>query len=721
MSLYPVSNYNIGTGVTTGSFDTLTVTTLQVSTIQDITGNNALTFSAGVMTAINTILGSISSINTTGSSANTNYYITFVPNSSTSTGQTVFTDSTNTLQYNPSTGTLTATTFNGGVNYINTNAMSGTTFYPIFVNTSGTVSNQIPWTKSTFSYNNSTSTLSVVNYSGTQYTIGGTNTMSASVTRTLFAGGSGITVNSGVAIGTGYTDPSIVGLSMICNAGSTDAIVIYDNAIANMLFNLNGVRITTTLPITSTGGFIGSLTGRATLISTTLQSTGTQFISFVPLSATTSAGQVVGTDGALSYNVATSTLTVTDISSSGTHYVNVLEATSGIGILNSAFLELNSSSLKRWLINCTADPTNNLQFSYYNGVFAVSYATLSVGGTFSTTNLSATGTITGNILHAVNQIQTYDIGVGLTANYTYFYRGNGATFFGSVVAGSPANQLTITTAGVQVISGTLTSPTITCAGVTTSQTNKATFQTQTYDTTTPFTDYSYIQRTSGITYLGQVTGAGGYNAITYTGTNVSVASELSVNGTIKGFTGQVWLYDVAVTGNYCYLQYYATVFYAILLYFGTPYTMYYCSNTLFVCNGTCYAPAFVVSSCKNLKENIEDLCGNYCANFIKKLKPKRYNYKKVFDKDGIETKPDIHLKTRFGLLAQDVESDLCHCENLGVYQEPKEKESAGINYIEIIAPLVKVVQDLMLQQQNLMKTITEQNERIKVLENKING
>ena len=456
------------------------------------------------------------------------------------------------------------------------------------------------------------------------------------------------------------------------------------------------------------------------LINITSETTASETDLIPFIKGTAGNGKALYVDTAFSFNPYLNTLTIPNISSSGTHYAGVFEATSGIGILNSAFLELNSSTLKRWLINCTADPTNNLQFAYYNGVFALSLATLSVGGTFSTTNLSATtlisaptmtatGTIKGATLQATSQLNTFDTTVLLTANYSYITRASGITYFGSVVAGSPTNQLTITTAGVQVVSGILTSPTITCAGTTTSYTNRATFQTQSQDTATP-ANYSYIQTTSGITYLGFVSGSG-YNAISYTTTNVSVGSELVVAGIIKSNIGQIYLYDTGVSGNYCYLQYYTTVFYAVLMYFGTPYTMYYCSNSQFVCNGACYAPAFVISSCKNLKENIDDLCGDYSANFIRKLKPKRYNYKKVFDKDGNETKPDIDKKVRFGFIAQDVEADLCHCENLGVYQEPKEKEAAGINYIEIISPLVKVVQDLMKKNEELIK-------RIEALENK---
>lgn len=60
--------------------------------------------------------------------------------------------------------------------------------------------------------------------------------------------------------------------------------------------------------------FSGSLSGSATLVDNTLQTTGIQFLTFLPLSATTSTGQVVGTDSALNYNVATETLISTNVS-----------------------------------------------------------------------------------------------------------------------------------------------------------------------------------------------------------------------------------------------------------------------------------------------------------------------------------------------------------------------------------------------------------------------
>ncbi len=382
------------------------------------------------------------------------------------------------------------------------------------------------------------------------------------------------------------------------------------------------------------------------LVNTTSETTTneTDLITFIK--GTAGNGKVLYVDTDFSYNPYLSTLTVPNISSSGTHYVNVVEATSGMGILNSAFLELNSSTLKRWLINCTADPTNNLQFSYYNGVFAVSYATLSVGGTFSTTNLSATtlvsaptmtatGTITGVTLKATSQIHAADTTGGLTANYTYITRASGITYIGSVVSGTPTNQLLIETGRTIISQGRLDLI---------DQGNAA--------------QYSLETMLSGVLYQ------------------------------------QIFI--------------------------GSVKNVWYGNDVNFVITGNCYAASYSIS-CKNRKQNIEDLCPCYSADFISKLKPKKYQYKKLYDASGNETtRPDIDRKTCFGFLAQDVKEDICGCEDLGIHVEGDGNLfPQALSYIEIIAPLVKVVQELMLQQQSFMNTVKEQNERIKVLENKI--
>lgn len=122
-------------------------------------------FSAGTITANLTGIASIATraqtIDTTTASALT-YYLPMVDGTGVGTqSEVLYVDSG--LSYAAGTNTLTATTFNGGVNYINTNNMLGSTFYPVCVNTSGTVANQIPWTDANFNYTYSTDTLNVTN------------------------------------------------------------------------------------------------------------------------------------------------------------------------------------------------------------------------------------------------------------------------------------------------------------------------------------------------------------------------------------------------------------------------------------------------------------------------------------------------------------------------------------------------------------------------------
>ena len=101
MSLYPVSNFNIGTGVATEVLDS----------ISSADGTLVVTFSNGVATFTNPITGTITNANLLNllvDNTNGNYYITF---SKSSSGYSQ--EYTAGILYNPSTDTLTATNFNG--------------------------------------------------------------------------------------------------------------------------------------------------------------------------------------------------------------------------------------------------------------------------------------------------------------------------------------------------------------------------------------------------------------------------------------------------------------------------------------------------------------------------------------------------------------------------------------------------------------------------------
>ena len=118
MSLYPVSYYNIGTGVSSGTFDNI-----QTGEIDDVNGDPTITISSGVATFPNTIIGSISSILAAVNSANIDYPIALL--SSSSGVVSVYTGN---LKYNPNTDTLTGAIFSGSSTTINTTTAPAGTF-----------------------------------------------------------------------------------------------------------------------------------------------------------------------------------------------------------------------------------------------------------------------------------------------------------------------------------------------------------------------------------------------------------------------------------------------------------------------------------------------------------------------------------------------------------------------------------------------------------------
>ena len=92
-----------------------------------------------------------------------------------------------------------------------------------------------------------------------------------------------------------------------------------------------------------------------------------------------------------------------------------------------------------------------------------------------------------------------------------------------------------------------------------------------------------------------------------------------------------------------------------------------------------------------LKKDVLPMDSDYCTKLIKNIKPVRYIYKN-----------DEKEKTHFGVIAQDIES-IIGGENLALHS--KENDTQTVCYTELIAPLIKTVQQLL--------------ERVKVLENEI--
>ena len=92
-----------------------------------------------------------------------------------------------------------------------------------------------------------------------------------------------------------------------------------------------------------------------------------------------------------------------------------------------------------------------------------------------------------------------------------------------------------------------------------------------------------------------------------------------------------------------------------------------------------------------LKEDIQDLDVNYSIELIKKINPVSYIYIK-----------DTEKKKHFGVIAQDIEK-IIGDENLALHS--KHGEYQGVNYMELISPLIKTVQDLLKKVENLEKEI----------------
>ena len=102
-----------------------------------------------------------------------------------------------------------------------------------------------------------------------------------------------------------------------------------------------------------------------------------------------------------------------------------------------------------------------------------------------------------------------------------------------------------------------------------------------------------------------------------------------------------------------------------------------------------YADATINSSDKRLKENIED--SDLGLEFVNKLRPVRYNY--IKDKqDG---------KTKYGIIAQEVQEVLKESSNEDFSGIKDSDEYLGADYNQFIAPLMKAVQELSAKVEEL--------------------
>ena len=105
------------------------------------------------------------------------------------------------------------------------------------------------------------------------------------------------------------------------------------------------------------------------------------------------------------------------------------------------------------------------------------------------------------------------------------------------------------------------------------------------------------------------------------------------------------------------------------------------------------ATAFNTTSDINTKTNIQELSLEYCQELVKKIRPVSYTFKN-----------DLGTK-RFGFIAQEIEKAISG-EKLGLhYRDPEGKNFQAIGYQELIAPLIKIINDLLIRVEILEKKI----------------
>ena len=103
-----------------------------------------------------------------------------------------------------------------------------------------------------------------------------------------------------------------------------------------------------------------------------------------------------------------------------------------------------------------------------------------------------------------------------------------------------------------------------------------------------------------------------------------------------------------------------------------------------------YATSFVVSSSRNVKENIAQI--NYGLNEVLSLKPVTYNYKF-----------DLKKRSEIGFIAEEVNESLPQL----VYKNEETDEALGMDYSKMTAVLVKAMQEQHEYILNLEKRINE--------------
>ena len=108
-----------------------------------------------------------------------------------------------------------------------------------------------------------------------------------------------------------------------------------------------------------------------------------------------------------------------------------------------------------------------------------------------------------------------------------------------------------------------------------------------------------------------------------------------------------------------------------------------------------YANGTINTSDRRLKENIED--SDLGLEFVNKLRPVKYNY--IKDKhDG---------KTKYGIIAQEVQEVLKESNNQDFAGIKDSDEYLGADYIQFVAPLIKAVQELSAEVNQLKQQLKD--------------
>jgi len=491
---------------------------------------------------------------------------------------------------------------------IDTTLQTTGTRYLTMVPLSATSSGQVLGTATTLSYNVGTGTLTATMFSGN---LTGSATLIDTTLTTTNAPYFVTFVQSSADAPNGQTL-------------RTDAGLTY-NPSTNSFVVVNG---TITAPT-----FTGSLTGSASLIDTTLQSSGTRYLTMVPLSADTPTGQALGTTSTLSYNAGTDRLT------------------------NNGFIVSDSNSAGIGLGNRTSQTFDN-----GNGyTIYVDNNVLQFYSEITNAPVMTVATAT-EVLNVLGRIRCEDLITLIdarlpTTHSVYLQAFNNVFYCVKVISGSTTPLFNVTPTDFNVVGVTLNAPILEVGGG--ARQNNA-------RTIASFLNYSENDWTN-----------------------------IQLGGNSTNYNS--WLIGVHITGssNQTELAF-------APLGVGQYGCWYVDENGETFQNGNGYAKEFISYSCKHRKENIEDLHTNYCVDFINKLKPKKYKFKRgihLNDKGEDRVPQSESDKIHFGFLAQDVEEDCCCGDKLAVHYKPEpdsnKNKTQGLAYQEIIAPLVKTVQDLL--------------------------